>query len=127
MMYIMHERSLVKAVIDQACQEQKQRGLGRLTGIELEIGEFAGIDVCLFKLAFFELSVEYWGRPVNLNVTEAPLTAKCTNCGQEFPIHNFRFLCPMCQSGHVEVTRGEDIKLCQLVTERIEEIEGVFQ
>jgi len=120
----MHERSLVRTLIEQACEEQCSRKLGRIIEIQLDIGEFSGVDSTLFESAFSEMALAYWGRPVGLRVTNVPLTAQCESCKNEFPVQRFYFSCPNCKSGDVQLKNGEEIRLTNLVVERPLEFRG---
>ena len=114
----MHERSLVKGLIDQVLEEARVRGLGRLHNIRLQIGEFAGVEPRLVESAFEELAPSFWDHHVQLVLESVQLTAMCRNCQSDFQVEGFRFLCPLCGSGNVEVTAGEEMRLVSVSAER---------
>ena len=121
----MHERSLVQSIIEQVGNEMRSRRLGRLHEIQLQIGEFSGVEPRLVESAFAEMSPEVWDMPVRLVIEVIPLTATCQTCKQTFQINNFRFVCPTCGTGHVTVIGGEEMRLVNLLAERRSVREGI--
>ena len=121
----MHERSLVKTLIEQVREEGRARGLGRIHEIQLQIGEFSGVEPTLVESAFNEMSPEYWETEVRLIVEVIPLTAACRTCRASFPVEGFRFVCPQCGGGDVHVTAGEELRLASVRAERQTVCEGV--
>ena len=114
----MHERSLVKTLIDQALEAARARGLGRLHEIQLRIGEFSGVEPRLVEMAFVEMAAEIGQTEVRLILDVVPLMARCLSCQQEFAVLGFRFVCPKCGPGDVTVTSGEEMQLVSIRAER---------
>jgi hydrogenase nickel incorporation protein HypA/HybF len=110
----MHERSLALRLIEQVDDELAARSLVNLNGVRISIGEFAGIEPALLVSAFEELSVQHWDREVPLTLDVVPLTASCNCCGTTFRVERFKFVCPDCHSGLVQVIHGEEIRLISL-------------
>lgn len=121
----MHERSLVKTLIEQILEELRTRRLGRLHEVQLQMGEFSGVESTLVASAFAEMSTEYWEQEVLLRIDVVPLTAACQNCGNGFHVQSFRFLCPQCGCGDVQVTAGEGMQLASLRAEHAIADEGI--
>lgn len=120
-----HERSLVKTLIEQILEELRIRGLGRLHEVHLQIGEFSGVESTLVASAFAEMSPEYWDREVQIQIDVVPLTAACRNCGSGFHVQSFRFVCPQCGCGDVQVTAGEGMQLTSIRAEQAVAFEEV--
>jgi len=115
----MHERSLVKGLIEQVLEDARIRSLGQIHEIKIEIGEFSGVESPLVQSAFDEMAGEYWPFQVRLVIDRIPLTAICQNCQESFRVTDFRFICPQCRSGDIKVTAGEEIRLVSLRAEAI--------
>ena len=120
----MHERSMIKALIEQVREEARLRRLGRIHEIQLQIGEFSGVEPLLIESAFCEMSGEYWEYEVRLNVEVISLKASCRTCGECFLVQNFHFVCPGCDGKEVEVTEGEEMRLVNILAERQFTCEG---
>jgi hydrogenase nickel incorporation protein HypA/HybF len=114
----MHERSLVKALIEQIIEEAARRKLGRLHEVRLQLGEFSGVEPALVESAFAEMAVDVWGHAVRLVVEVVPLTARCPACALPFHVNAFRFICPRCGGGDEQITAGEELQLVSLRAER---------
>jgi hydrogenase nickel incorporation protein HypA/HybF len=115
----MHERSLVKGLIEQVVVEGGNRHLGQIHEILIEIGEFSGVEPVLVKSAFDEMAGEYWPTPVELLIEVIPLSAICQPCQSSFRVTDFRFVCPKCGGGEVKITAGEELRLVSLRAEAI--------
>jgi len=113
----MHERSLVRSLIEQVVEEMQSRGIERIVSVQLQIGEFSGVEPALVELAFADEAAREWDSAVRLNLEVVPLTASCRACGVVFRVEQFRFVCPDCGAGHVEVTAGEEMRLASLSAE----------
>ena len=120
----MHERSLVKTLIEQVLEESRVRGLGRVHEIHLLIGEFSGVESVLLESAFAEMAPEYWDNNVRLVVDVVPLTAACQECGKPFHVQDFCFVCPECGCGNVQVMAGEEMRLASIRAEHPAACEG---
>ena len=121
----MHERSIVRVLLEQIEDELRVRQLGGLTEVRLEVGEFAGIEPALLELAFTEMSADRWRHPVSLQLEVVPLTARCRHCATEFRVERFRFVCPACHHAGVDVIAGEELRLISLITDRFPSLESV--
>lgn len=114
----MHERALVKSLLDLVSLELNTRSLGTVREIEVEIGEFSGVEPALVATAFDELAPQYWSNQVRLEVRVASLMVSCVQCDHTFHVQQFQFLCPACKAGDVQVISGEEIRLMNIVAER---------
>lgn len=111
-----HEYSLARAILETAADIGRQRQLGPIQQVTIELGEFSGVEPLQLQAAFVELSTERWGHPAELDVHTVPLWGRCRGCQAEFAILDFCFQCPHCQQGDVEVIRGEELQLIALRT-----------
>jgi hydrogenase nickel incorporation protein HypA/HybF len=82
--------------------------------VKLTVGEFAGVEPELIRLAFEELAPSILHPHVRLDVLVAPLEAECRSCRNQFRVESFRFRCPACGGPDVVATGGEQIELTSL-------------
>lgn len=113
----MHERSLVRSLIEQVNEELRNRSLGPLRGIRLELGEFSGVEPSLLQLAFDEMARDAWGHDVKLDLEIISLSAQCLTCDKIFQVEGFRFVCPDCHGTDVQIRSGEQMQLVSLDVE----------
>ncbi len=113
----MHERSLVRSLIEQVNEELRTRRLGPLRGLRLELGEFSGVEPSLLQLAFDDMARDAWGHDVKLDLEIIPLSAQCLTCDKLFHVEGFRFVCPDCHGTDVQIRSGEQMQLVSLDVE----------
>lgn len=113
----MHERSLVRALLRQAEKVMDGRGTARVLTIRLQVGEFCGAEPDLLRSAYYEMVQDTPLQGAELAVEIVPLEAACEKCGCEFPVHEFRFECPTCQSRLVSIRRGDELLLDTITME----------
>ena len=119
----MHETALARSILQTVRGLQAERNLGQIQRVELELGEFSGVEPLQLQTAFEELSSDILGQPTELVLHLVPLTGRCQNCQQEFRIEAFRFVCPHCTGSNVQVIGGEELRILSV---RVEQEEAVL-
>ena len=107
----MHERSVVRALFSHVSDLLAARGACRVISIRVRLGAFAGVEPVLFRLAFENMRQSSPFRDTTLNMETVDLEARCRDCGREFRVQSFEFVCPHCGGGKTDVIRGEDVTL----------------
>lgn len=107
----MHERSLVRSLLEQARQAILPALPESVRTIRMAIGPLAGVEPLLVREAFSDLRHEAGWPQAELQIDETPLTARCQACQYSFEIMQFKFECPMCQSRKVDVVSGDECRL----------------
>ena len=121
---MMHESSLVKALLEQVDALKRENNAERVVEIRVCVGQFSGVEPELFRLAFETMVDTSSARGAKLQMSEEALTAQCKECGQEFAIERFRFECPACDSPTVTVVQGEQLVLESVIMEQPEPVHG---
>ena len=85
----MHERSLVSQLIKQVMEIAADHGPGRVLVVQLQVGEFSGVDAALLRNAYDDLVVDTPLRSTALHLLEVPLVAQCSKCETEFAVQSF--------------------------------------
>lgn len=114
----MHELSIAMSLVDIAKQEVKKRGAGAITEIELELGEFCGLD---FECFNFSLNAVLTGQglantKIVSNIIEAEM--ECTDCGVTFRPDSLFADCPTCESSNTRLLKGEELRIKSLVIDK---------
>lgn len=104
----MHEMSIVKSLLAQVQRVVSENGGQAAQEIVVEIGPLSGVEVELVKSAFARL-VET--DAIKLTVHEVPMVIRCRVCNNEQGLRRFVFRCPVCNSGRVQVIRGDEFRL----------------
>jgi len=113
----MHELSLIRALLQQVDELRASHQAHQLRRINVSVGEFSGVDPDLLQSAFGNSTDGTPLEGVEFLIARVPLTAHCRNCGIDFPLRNFRFVCPDCDSTAIDVVRGEELMLESLTFE----------
>lgn len=107
----MHEASLARSLLRQVQALAARQPAAKVVRVNVMLGEFCGVELDLLASAFADL---VGGSPlgaVDLVIQHVSLAAKCEECGEDFAVERFRFVCPACQCHRVRVTRGEELLL----------------
>lgn len=110
----MHEASLVRSLLRQVGELLVEHGGESIVTIRVEMGPLSGVERPLVEIAFAEQVDSTPCRGAELKVEEVPLSAICRECGNEFDIERFRFVCPACESTRVRVISGEEFRLLDI-------------
>lgn len=110
----MHEQSLVRSLLSQVEQLRIDYGADSVTRIDVEIGPLSGVEPHLVRAAFDRLVAEVLPREIELVLHDVPLRCQCRNCNTQWSAESFRFLCPECGSGAVQVIGGAAFVLKQI-------------
>ncbi|MEZ6043991.1 MAG: hydrogenase maturation nickel metallochaperone HypA [Planctomycetaceae bacterium] len=120
----MHERSLVKKLLQQVQQIAAAEQADVIEEIHVQIGPLAGIEPLLFETAFAELANLTLGAPCRLHLELVPLTACCADCGEQFEVINFEFRCPVCLADSVHTLQGDEVKLISITVNSEDSLDG---
>jgi hydrogenase nickel incorporation protein HypA/HybF len=111
----MHEESLTRALLSQVVDLARVHYAVAVRQIEVSCGPLSGVDPVLLQSAFQRIQTEYSGcEQAELTIVDPGLPAQCRQCQNTFQVVNFRFLCPLCGSGQVQVLDGDCLKLLNL-------------
>ena len=111
----MHEESLTRALLSQVVDLARVHYAVAVRQIEVSCGPLSGVDPVLLQSAFQRIQTEYSGcEQAELTIVDPGLPAQCRQCQNVFQVVNFRFLCPLCGSGQVQVLDGDCLKLLNL-------------
>ena len=120
----MHEASLARKLLEQVNDVQRDHPNTRLTTVEIELGPLSGVEPLLFKSAFKRLVAEEGASDIELVIHEVALEATCQSCHQQFEIHDFEFVCPLCDGASLDICQGDCVRLMSVDLLPIEHREG---
>lgn len=107
----MHEYSIARSILETVADERDRRQLGPIAVVEIELGEFSGIEPLQLQAAYTDLSPEILGRCSELRIQNVPLRGQCRHCLYEFLIEHFQFRCPVCSRNDVLIVTGEELRI----------------
>jgi hydrogenase nickel incorporation protein HypA/HybF len=113
----MHEMSIAQSIMDIVEQEMARHGVSRVSVIRLVIGEFTAVVPQSLSFCFELIIKDTPLEGVRLEMEQVPLTGRCQACGREFPIREYQFICPACQSQEIETIAGKELFVKEIEAE----------
>jgi hydrogenase nickel incorporation protein HypA/HybF len=96
----MHEMSIAQSVLEIVNDTLQQNPGSKLKKVVVKVGELVA------PLEGSELVIEV-----------IPVAASCQDCGREFKVDSFFFVCPHCESAQVKVLSGQELQVSELEVE----------
>lgn len=108
----MHEESLMRSLLRQVEELAETNEAVGVEEIEVEVGPLSGVESLLLSSAFDRLkeSIPLCAAAV-LIIKHVDLTMKCRDCGCEFVLPSFKFVCSQCGSISLKTLRGDALRL----------------
>jgi hydrogenase nickel incorporation protein HypA/HybF len=110
----MHEMGLTDAVlkmVDGILAENNCRGASKIT---LEIGDLSGVVPRFVRDCWTAVADGTRYEKTELVLESAPGTAKCLDCGLEFPADLDHLVCPDCLSRKLQPLTGMDMTIKEI-------------
>lgn len=111
----MHELSIATEIISIVEKEIEKQKLHGIKTIKLKIGALAGVDPEALRFGFEAASPGTRLDGTQLDIDWVTVKGQCRTCSREFPIDDYAFICPYCDSPDIEVTQGEELDIVHLV------------
>lgn len=116
----MHELSLAESILPVVLETAESNGADRVTKVLLSAGALQQIVVPSLQLCFEAVCLGTLAEGAELVVEVVPVVARCRQCGLEFPVEDFCFVCPDCRIASAETIQGHELVLTQVELETCE-------
>lgn len=113
----MHEMSLCEGVMQLIEANAAETGFTRVCGVQLEIGELAGVDTEALRFSFEVVTRGTMADAASLAIAPVPGQAWCMACSSTVHVSRRIDPCPECGSHQLQVTGGDDMMLKSLEVE----------
>ncbi len=90
----MHELPITQRIIEIASEAARERGAGRITKVQLVVGDASGYMADSIQLYFDLISAGSPCEGVSLEFEPVKSMLRCETCGQLFERKPFDFTCP---------------------------------
>jgi hydrogenase nickel incorporation protein HypA/HybF len=110
----MHELSLMEAVREQALEQARAHGGGRIAAIRLRIGSLAGVEPEALRFAHAVVMAGTAAEGSVLQIDTVPARFHCEPCGQLFDAAQGDCLCPRCGAFSRQLLQGRELELAAL-------------
>jgi hydrogenase nickel incorporation protein HypA/HybF len=105
----MHEMSIAQNIFDIVRREMERHDVTRVITINLKVGRMSAIVPSSLTFCW---SILTEGSPLEgarLSIDEIPVQARCRECGHEFNVEKFIFICPKCEGVSIEMLSGREL------------------
>jgi len=85
--------------------------------VQVQVGQLDAVVPDNLIFLFNAIKVSYGMPQAELNLEQIGIWCRCCDCTHEFGIDLPLFICPVCNSGQVEVLRGRGITLSKIIVE----------
>ncbi|MEO0617200.1 MAG: hydrogenase maturation nickel metallochaperone HypA [Pseudomonadota bacterium] len=113
----MHELSLCEGVLQLIEANAARSGFTRVRGVQLEIGELAGVDTEALRFSFDVVTRGTMADAASLAISPVPGQAWCMACSNTVHVSRRVDPCPDCGSHQLQVNGGDDMVLKSLEVE----------
>lgn len=113
----MHELSIAQSIYETVLQEMERRKLPAISAVGVRVGALSGVLADALQFSFEAIIIDSPLAGCEFAIEELPVRGSCRNCGKAFVVKDFRFCCPSCQSGQIEVTQGYELEIAYLEVE----------
>ncbi len=113
----MHELSIISSIVNIAEEQVQKAQASRVTEIELEIGELAGVEWQALDFAWDVGVKESVLENAKRHIDKVIGKARCLECDTEFEMHALFDTCPNCQSFFNDILQGKELRVKALTVE----------
>ena len=113
----MHEMALAQGILDVACKIAAEHQAARVLKITVLVGQMTQVEPEALTFGFSALASGTVAEQAELELIRVPLVGRCNDCGGEFPIVDYCFSCPTCQSVGVSILSGRELRVEHLEVE----------
>lgn len=105
----MHELAITQCVLDMALEQAEKHNAGKVTKINLVVGELSGVVEECAQFYFRFLSKDTIASEATLAFERVPTRARCHDCDFTFALSESDWTCPKCESGSIEIVGGKEL------------------
>jgi len=113
----MHELALAESITKIAESELNKYPGSKALKIAIKLGALHEIVPDALQFGFDTMTVGTLLEGAILDIERIPIRGKCRNCGHEFEIEEYLFICPQCYSGDIEMTQGDILMISHIEIE----------
>jgi hydrogenase nickel incorporation protein HypA/HybF len=107
-----HELSIALGIVDRLREQAAARGIDRIAGVTIRIGELSGVDKGALSFAWDLAAAGSPAAGSRLTFEEVPLKVKCSSCGRErHPETTWKLRCPDCPAAAPEIIAGRELHI----------------
>ena len=103
--------SIAQNIVDIAVSAAQRGGAEKITAVNVVAGEMRAIVPTQLNFCFGIAAEDTIASGAQLNLEIVPVRGECRECGEDFVIHDFEYICPKCESSDVEIIGGTELRI----------------
>ncbi|MCK2184703.1 hydrogenase maturation nickel metallochaperone HypA [Halomonas getboli] len=107
----MHELSLCRSLVDQACRVAERHGAPRVRRVSLRLGPLSGAEPALMETAFPFAARHTLAEGARLELIPCPVRVHCPACGRDSEALATDLGCPRCGEWRTRLIAGDELLL----------------
>lgn len=107
----MHELPITQSLLDLALEHAEGAGGGRITSLNLVIGQLSGVVPDSVQFYWDFISRDTPAEGAVLNIRRVAVALECRACERTFSPSGEDFRCPWCRGADVQVSSGDEFYL----------------
>lgn len=104
-----HEVGIAESILQIARQVAEQNNLIKITSLQVEIGQFSGVEPEALEFAWEFVSKDTIAEGSTLEIERPALVLFCTHCLIEYPGDLEDLRCPNCKDEVFEIRKGREM------------------
>lgn len=105
----MHETAIVEGLMRILETQAASHGATRILKVQLKVGRLRAVEPKQLQSCFEMFAEGTIAEGATLSIDAIPVRARCKACAAEFEVPRYRFECPGCGGGDVEVIQGQEL------------------
>ncbi len=110
----MHEMSICEGILLTLEEQAKIQNYKKVKKVWLDIGAFSGVEPHALTFGWEVVTRNSLAEQSELIINHIPGQAWCLGCSNAVTIQNRYDDCPLCDSGMLQMTGGEELKIKEL-------------
>jgi hydrogenase nickel incorporation protein HypA/HybF len=113
----MHEMALAESVLNIIEENALSQHFQRVRTVILEIGKLSAVEANAMRFCFEAVTRNTLADGADLQIIETEGAAICLNCNATVVMEERYGLCPQCNSPHLRITAGNQMRVKDLVVD----------
>jgi hydrogenase nickel incorporation protein HypA/HybF len=113
----MHELTLAESIVNTVKKAIQDRQQAKVQLVRVKIGQLTEIVPDALQFGFESLILDTPLAGAKLEIEQVPIVGKCEQCGHEFTVEEFMFICPKCFSSNIQLIQGDELEISNIEVE----------
>ena len=113
----MHELSIAQNIVEIAEEYAIKNNAEIISEIEIEVGEMSGVVIEALEFAMQSATIDTMLSEAKVDIINIKGYAKCLECRNEFSVSSLFDVCPKCNSFHIEIISGKELRIKSILVE----------